>query len=341
MQEQLLKLKQAILDQLGRIKDINLWRELETKYMGRKGEFTEFLRGLASLSDEDKRTIGRLANETKKELEGKFAEVRSIIEGVAEAREADITLPGAKMDGGHLHPLTIVQNELEDLFSSMGFMILDGPELESDFYNFEALNIPKFHPARDMQDTFYVDKKNKEGEYDLVMRTQTSPVQVRGMLKYGAPLRCVAPGRTFRSENIDAGHDHTFYQMEGLMIDKDISLANLIAIMRELLNSIFKRKVNTRIRPGYFPFVEPGIELDFECAICGGKGCPTCKHSGWVELLPAGMVHPNVLRYGGIDPNIYSGFAFGLGLTRLVMMKYGIDDIRLMNSGDFRFLKQF
>ncbi|MBU4455316.1 phenylalanine--tRNA ligase subunit alpha, partial [Patescibacteria group bacterium] len=202
-------------------------------------------------------------------------------------------------------------------------------------------NISRYHPARDMQDTFYVDTKNKEGEYDLVMRTHTSPVQVRAMQKYGAPLRCVAPGRVFRCEATDAAHEHTFDQMEGLMVDKDISIANLIAVMKELLKGIFKKEMEVRVRPGYFPFVEPGIELDIKCTICGGAKCPSCKNSGWLELMPAGMVHPNVLKFGGIDSKKYSGFAFGLGLTRLAMMKYGVDDIRLFNSGDLRFLEQF
>ncbi|MCK5459997.1 phenylalanine--tRNA ligase subunit alpha, partial [Candidatus Parcubacteria bacterium] len=218
-----------------------------------------------------------------------------------------------------------------------------------DFFNFEALNIPKTHPARDMQDTFYIDpssvktscgKSNKK-KYDLVMRTHTSPVQIRAMQKFGSQLRCIAPGRVFRCEAIDACHEHTFDQMEGLMIGENISISNLISVMKELLNKIFKKEVETRVRPGYFPFVEPGIELDIKCLICEGKGCPSCKNGGWLELLPAGMVHPNVLKAGGIDFKKYSGFAFGLGLTRLAMMKYGISDIRLFNSGDLRFLKQF
>jgi phenylalanyl-tRNA synthetase alpha chain len=252
------------------------------------------------------------------------------------ADDFDVTLPGIKITGGHLHPLTLVQRDLEKIFTSMGFLILEGPELESDYYNFEALNIPATHPARDMQDTFYI-----EGKKDLVMRTHTSNVQVRAMQKYGAPLRCVVPGRVFRCEATDAVHEHTFDQMEGLMIGENISFANLIAAMKELLNGIFDREIETRIRPGYFPFVEPGIELDIKCTICGGKKCPACKHSGWLELLPAGLVHPNVLKCGRIDPKKYTGFAFGLGLTRLAMMKYGINDIRLFESGDLHFLKQF
>ncbi|MEA3463715.1 MAG: phenylalanine--tRNA ligase subunit alpha [Patescibacteria group bacterium] len=358
MQDKLNNLKQEALGKLSDVKDRQALRDLEIKYLGRKGGLTKILRGLADLSAEDKKSIGRMANEIKLELQNKFKEAGNIIEKSAgKGAFMDVTLPGKKIDRGHIHPITIVQNELEDLFVSMGFMILDGPELESDYYNFESLNFPEYHPARDTQDTFYIEipnsnppagppvgglaDKSQNLESRLVMRTHTSPVQIRAMRKYGAPLRCVAPGRVFRCEAIDACHEHTFDQMEGLMIDKDISLSNLIAVMKELLKGIFSRDMEVRVRPGYFPFVEPAVELDIKCTICKGKGCPSCKNSGWLELLPAGMVHPNVLRYGGIDPKEYSGFAFGLGLTRLAMMKYGIDDIRLFNSGDLKFLKQF
>ena len=341
MKEKIEKLKNEILGSLAKVKEEKVLKDLEIKYLGRKGELTKILRSLKDLSEKEKKEIGQLANEIKKEIEDKFTEMKKIILGSAEKEQTDITLPGEKIERGHLNPITIVQNELEDLFTSMGFMVLDGPELESDFYNFEAVNIPKNHPARDMQDTFYIDKKNMDGEYDLVMRTHTSSVQVRAMQKYGAPLRCVVPGKCFRCEAIDACHEHTFYQMEGLMIDKNISLANLISVMKELLSGIFKKEMEIRVRPGFFAFVEPGLELDIKCTICGGKGCPSCKNSGWLELLPSGMVHPKVLEYGGIDPKKYSGFAFGLGLTRLAMMKYGIDDIRLFNGGDLRFLEQF
>jgi len=225
--------------------------------------------------------------------------------------------------------VTLVQRQIEEVFSRLGFIVVTGPEMESEYYNFEALNIPPMHPARDMQDTFWLGNRK-------VLRTQTSAVQVRAMEKYGAPLRIIAPGRCFRYEAIDPSHENTFFQLEGLMIDRNISIANLIAVMRLLLTEVFQREVEVRLRPGYFPFVEPGFELDLRCEICGGKGCPTCKQSGWVELLPCGMVHPNVLKYGGIDAGVYTGFAFGLGLTRLAMMKYGIRDIRVMNSGDLR-----
>jgi phenylalanyl-tRNA synthetase alpha chain len=248
----------------------------------------------------------------------------------------DPTLPGEKIESGHLHPLTLVMRDLEKVFKSMGFMILEGPELESDYYNFEALNIPKTHPARDMQDTFYID-----GHPDLVMRTQTSNMQVRAMEKYGAPLRCAVIGATYRNEATDMSHEHSFHQIEGLMVDEKISLANLKAVLEEMLSGIYQQDVRVRIRPGYFPFVEPGLEVDMSCTFCKGKGCSVCKKTGWVEMLGAGLVHPNVLKHGGIDPKKYQGFAFGTGIERLTMLKYGINDIRLFHSGDLHFLKQF
>jgi phenylalanyl-tRNA synthetase alpha chain len=245
-----------------------------------------------------------------------------------------VTLPAPGIRPGHLHPLTQIQSEIEDLFVSMGFAVLDGPEVETEFNNFDALNMPSDHPARDMQDTFWL----KDGH---VLRTHTSPVQVRGMRKLGPPLRMIAPGRVFRNEEVDASHEHTFYQLEGMMIDREVSIAHMLYFMKTLLQGIFKRDVTVRLRPGYFPFVEPAFELDIQCLICGGGGCPVCKQGGWVELLPCGLVNPYVLRASGIDPEEWNGFAFGLGLTRLVMMRYAIDDIRLLASGDLRFLKQF
>ncbi|MDA3824186.1 MAG: phenylalanine--tRNA ligase subunit alpha, partial [Bacteroidales bacterium] len=235
---------------------------------------------------------------------------------------------------GHIHPLYKIQYEIEDIFTSMGFTVLDGPEAETEYYNFEALNIPKHHPARDMQDTFWTEDGN-------LLRTHTSAIQIRGMEKLEPPYRVIGPGRVFRYENTDASHENTFHQIEGMMIDKDISVSNLIYTMRQLLREIFQRDVKVRLRPGFFPFVEPGFELDINCLICEGKGCSVCKQSGWVELLPCGLVHPNVLKSGGIDPEKWSGFAFGLGLERLIMMRYSINDIRHFQSGDIRFLYQF
>jgi phenylalanyl-tRNA synthetase alpha chain len=236
---------------------------------------------------------------------------------------------------GSLHPITIVGHEVTEILKRMGFTIVSGPEMESEYYNFEALNIPKTHPARDMQDTYWLSNGK-------LLRTHTSPNQVRAMQNYGAPIRICAPGRCFRNEDLDACHENTFFQLEGMVIDKDISISNLLYVMEGLLKEVFKTDdIKVRLRPGFFPFTEPSFELDCSCVICGGKGCPTCKNSGWLELCPCGMIHPNVLKESGIDPNIYTGFAFGLGLARLAMMKYHINDIRVLNSGDLRYLKEF
>lgn len=342
MKEKLLQLKQKITDELSEIKDLNLLHDLEVRYLGRKGELTEFLRKLSQLTIEERKVIGKLANDIKIELQSKFKEAEETLENSMSKNEfVDASLPGIKIPRGHLHPMTIIQKELEDLFISMGFMVLDGPELESDYYNFEALNIPKYHPARDMQDTFYVDKKNKEGELDLVMRTQTSSMQVRAMEKYGTPLRCIMPGRCFRSEATDVRHEHTFYQLEGVMVDKDISLGNMKSVLETVAKYLYGSDTQVRLRPKFYPFVEPGANGEVTCFICKGKGCRLCKDTGWLEIFGSGMIHPNVLKAGGIDPETYQGFAFGFGLTRLVMLKYGIGDIRLLQGDDLRFLEQF
>lgn len=313
--------------------------EIRVDVLGRKGRLAEFGKQMGKLSAADKVAAGKALNAAKSTLEGAFDQKKTLFEKAAQAERLaqewlDLTLPAPGLRPGALHPLTQIQNEIEDLFYSMGFAILDGPEVETEFHNFDALNIPPDHPARDMQDTFWL-----EGGH--LLRTHTSPVQVRGMQRLGPPLRMIAPGRVFRNEEVDPSHEHTFYQLEGMMVDKNVSVANLLYFMKTLLKGIFHREVTVRLRPGFFPFVEPGFELDIECMVCGGKGCPVCKHSGWVELLPCGLVHPNVLRAGGIDPDQWSGFAFGLGLTRLVMMRYLIDDIRWLQSGDLRFLQQF
>lgn len=342
MQEKILKLKNEIIEALGKIKTSDALEKLEIKYLGRKGEFTETLKAVAGLSIDEKRTIGKLANDVKKELDAKVNELRDELFGRgANIGPVDISLPGFKITGGHLHPMTQVQAELEDLFESMGFMVLDGPELESDYYNFEALNIPPHHPARDMQDTFYINKKNKDGELDLVMRTQTSPMQIRAMRKYGAPLRCIIPGRCFRSEATDARHEHTFYQLEGIMLDKLVSFADMKGVLETLVQSLFGREAQIRLRPKFYPFVEPGSNIEVTCFLCHGAGCRVCKKTGWLEVGGCGLVHPNVIRAGNIDPEKYQGFAFGFGLTRLVMLKYGINDVRLLQSDDLRFLGQF
>src|SRR5207244_1501223 len=254
-------------------------------------------------------------NSVKQDLEPRLEQRKAAIESVKtdarlESEWIDLTAPAPGVRPGSLHPITQVQRELEELFVSLGFTVLDGPEVETEHYNFDALNIPADHPAREMQDTFWLEGGN-------LLRTHTSPVQVRGMERFGPPLRMIAPGRAFRNESVDASHEHTFYQLEGMMIDRDVSVANLIYFMKTLLTAIFHRDVTVRLRPGFFPFVEPGFELDIQCLICGGSGCPVCKQSGWVELLPCGLVHPAVLRHGGVDPGQWNGFAFGLGLTCL------------------------
>lgn len=328
---------------LGKIKEAVSSAELEelrVKLLGKKGELTEMLKDLKNMAIDERKQFGQEANELKNELseflEAKFKELSAIDvkKSLNNGSSFDISLPGTLFKVGSLHPVTIVQKEIERIFTGMGFNIVDGPEAEEEFYNFEALNIPKHHPARDMQDTYWLENGS-------LLRTHTSPCQVRAMQKYGTPLKVIAPGRCFRNESTDASHENTFFQLEGMMIDKNVSIANLIYVMKLLLSEVFNRDVKIRLRPGFFPFVEPGFELDLNCMICGGKGCPTCKHSGWVELLPCGMVHPNVLRAGDIDPEEYTGFAFGLGLTRLAMMKYGINDIRVLNSGDLRAMQQF
>jgi len=342
MEKEIAELKKEFKEKFSAARGEEDRRRLYAEFLGRgKGKLTGILRKISALDPAEKKIAGEAANRIKAEIENKFKTSEPAASDRKFSGAVDVTLPGTGAKIGHLHPVTLIQTELEEIFSSMGFKVLSGPELESDYYCFQALNIPAYHPARDMQDTFYIDHKNAKGEYDLVMRAHTSPMQVRAMQKYGAPLRCVVPGRVFRAEATDACHEHTFYQMEGLMVDENISIANMISVMKELLKGIFGQDMEARVRPGYFPFVEPAIELDIRCTICGGKGCPACKRSGWLEILPAGMVHPRVLEYGGIDPKKYSGFAFGLGLTRLAMMKYKIDDIRLLTGGDLRFFEQF
>ncbi len=315
------------------------WNPYASEVLGRKGEIAELSKDIATLSPEERVERGKFINFAKHQIE---AVLTARLNGLRleanlarfKAEWLDLTVPAPGVRPGALHPITQIQWEIEDLFRSLGFTVLDGPEVETEFHNFDALNIPPDHPARDMQDTFWLD-----GGY--LLRTHTSPVQVRGMEKLGPPLRMIAPGRVFRNESVDASHEHTFYQLEGMMIDREVSVGNLIYFMKTLLASIFKRDVTVRLRPGFFPFVEPGFELDIRCLICGGSGCPVCKQSGWVELLPCGLVNPHVLETSGIDTKVWNGFAFGLGLTRLVMMRYAIDDIRWLQSGDLRFLGQF
>jgi phenylalanyl-tRNA synthetase alpha chain len=314
--------------------------ELRIRYLGRKGTITTLAKttDFSKLSAEEKRQFGGQLNELKNLATEELAKAAEAANKRAQTTPSmaklDLTLPGAGHSVGSLHPITLVQMELEEIFRGMGFRVLTGFEVEKEYYNFDAVNIPSDHPARDMQDTFWLTN-------GMLMRTHTSANQVRALEEYGAPLRAIFPGRCFRYEAIDPSHENTFWQLEGLLVDKQISVANLIAVMKTLLSEVFHRDVSVRLRPGFFPFVEPGFELDLNCLLCGGKGCPTCKGTGWIELIPCGLVHPRVLEYGHIDTSVYSGFAFGLGLTRLAMMKFGVPDIRLFNSGDIRFYEQF
>ncbi len=346
MAESIVSLEQSLRDieagALARVAAAANLDELEAArvdVLGRKGTLAQISKQMGRLVPDERVRIGKLLNAGKQTVETALDERKALFERSALATRLDkewldLTLPAPGPRPGSLHPITQIQQEIEDLFVSMGFAVLGGPEVETEYHNFDALNIPPDHPARDMQDTFWLADGN-------LLRTHTSPVQVRGMERFGPPLRMIAPGRVFRNEEVDASHEHTFYQLEGMMIDREVSVANLIYFMKTLLSHIFGREVTVRLRPGYFPFVEPGFELDIQCLICGGPGCPVCKQSGWVELLPCGLVHPNVLRNSGIDPEQWNGFAFGLGLTRLAMMRYGIGDIRLLQGGDLRFLKQF
>ena len=310
---------------------------LRITYLGKKGHIASLMQSLRDV--QDKKAAGQMINSFKCEVESKISEAKEAIEKAAidaqvrSAKKYNPTLD-FKRELGSYHPITLATREVEEIFRTMGFAIENYDEIVDDYHCFEALNIPKHHPARDMQDTYYL-------ENGQLLKTHTSAAQNAIMKKYGAPLRAIFPGRCFRNESTDACHENTFFQMEGMMIDENISISNLIYFMKTMLSEVFKRDVKVRLRPGFFPFVEPGFELDINCAICGGEGCPSCKNSGWLELCPCGMIHPNVLRDGGIDTDKYTGFAFGLGLTRLAMMKYGIKDIRDFNSGDLNVLSQF
>jgi len=339
LEDQIQQLQAAALERIEDARSMDALEAVRVDVLGRKGSLGQFSKEFGKLTPADRATAGKALNAAKEKIESAFDARKQAFDSAAlnerlQTEWIDLTLPAPGPRPGSLHPVTQVQTELEDLFTSLGFAVLDGPEVETEYHNFDALNIPASHPARDMQDTFWLAGGN-------LLRTHTSPVQVRGMERLGPPLRMIAPGRVFRNEEVDASHEHTFYQVEGMMVDRNVSVAHLIYFMKTLLSAIFHREAVVRLRPGYFPFVEPGFELDIRCLICGGPGCPVCKQSGWVELLPCGLVHPNVLRKSGIDPEQWGGFAFGLGLTRLAMMRYGIDDIRLLASGDLRFLHQF
>ena len=312
--------------------------ELKVMFLGKKGKVTELLQELKNIPGEQRRDAGIAINNFKQYVENAIEEHTKKMEALALEREInnaekiDITVPyGEKL--GSLHPITVVQKEVEEVFKSMGFMVEDGNEVETEYNNFDAVNVPRNHPARDMQDTFWLDN----GE---VLKTQTSAGQNRILRTYGAPCRVIFPGRCFRNESVDASHENTFFQLEGMMVGTDINVANLIYFMKTMLSKVLKRDLDVRLRPGFFPFTEPSFELDVTCPFCGGKGCATCKQGGWIELCPCGMIHPEVLRMGGVDTSKYQGFAFGLGLTRLAMMKYNIKEIRFLNSGNIPFLSQ-
>jgi len=317
-------------------------RDLEVRYLGKKGAVTDLLKAMKDVPPAERPRVGARVNETRDAVERAIVTQRAALDEERIRRLCadpffDATLPAddVRPRAGALHPLTLVTAHIEDVFRAMGFLLLDYPEVESEFHNFDGLNIPATHPARDMQDTFWTTTPG------VLLRTHTSTGQVRTMRSVKPPFRAIFPGRVFRYESVDASHEHTFHQVEGLMIDRRVSVANLVYSMKTLLSEIFEREVTVRLRPGFFPFVEPGFELDIRCQVCGGAGCPVCKHSGWVELLPCGLVHPNVIRHGGLDPSEWQGWAFGLGLSRLVMMKYQIEDIRHLLGGDLRFIGQF
>lgn len=323
--------------------DVAALRAIEREYVGKDGVVARMLKSIPTLPPEERKGAGQAANQLKGEvmaaLEAREAELGSAaLDAERKADGFDATLPPPRLERGTLHPVVQVTRELEDLFTSMGYRVLDGPEVELDEYNFERLNIPADHPARDTQDTFYCSSPGSKAS--LLLRTHTSPVQVRAMERLEPPFRAIVPGKVFRQETTDASHEHTFHQMEGLVIDKNVSVGHLIHAMKTLLRGIFKKDIEVRLRPGYFPFVEPGFELDARCPFCE-SGCSVCKKTTWIELLPCGLVHPNVLRAGGLDPEEWGGFAFGLGLSRLVMLRYGIDDVRHLLGGDLRFLRQF
>ena len=338
MEEKISLLKKQVIEKMEKVKSATDVENIRVEYLGKKGEVIEILKNLKNVEASKRKEIGERANklrvEIEKLIESKKEELKEkeYEDRINNAEKIDLTVP-VDDKVGSLHPITIVQRELEDIFTGMGFTVEDGNEVETEYNNFEAVNVPKYHPARDMQDTFWLEN----GE---LLKTQTSAAQNKIMLKYGAPLKAIFPGRCFRNEALDASHENTFFQMEGMMIDKNVSISNLIYFMKTLLSEIFKKEVEVRLRPGFFPFVEPGFQLDIKCPYCDGAGCKVCKNGSWIELCPCGMIHPNVLRMGGIDPEEYSGFAFGLGLSRLAMMKYNINDLRALNSCDVRILKQ-
>lgn len=326
-------------EKLSSISDANSCQALRVELLGKSGKITELFRFMKDVPAEEKGKVGAMLNNAKQTAE-KLISAKEVFLAQVElenkinsAEKIDITLPTPDSVGS-LHPRTIIQKQIEDIFKSMGFVVEDGNEVETEYNNFTAVNVPENHPARDMQDTFWLDNGQ-------VLKTHTSASQNRILRKYNPPIRAIFPGRCFRNESIDAGHENTFFQLEGVIVDKEVSVGNLIYFMKEMLSKIFKKEVEVRLRPGFFPFTEPSFEMDVRCPFCDGKGCSTCKQGGWIELCPCGMIHPQVLRNGGIDPEQYSGCAFGLGLDRMVMLSLGIKDIRDLNSGNIKLFKQF
>lgn len=341
MKEKLQTLKEEALAALSRVQDNQQLNELRVKYLGKKGALTEILRGMGSLPAEERPGIGQMANEVRAAIEAVIEEkqsrfAREETERRLRSETIDVTLPGRPAARGALHPLTQVIQEIEDIFMGMGYKVAEGPEVETDYYNFEALNLPKDHPARDMQDSFYITD-------DILMRTQTSPVQVRTMeaMKGEVPIKIICPGKVFRRDNDDASHSHMFTQVEGLVVDRHIRMSDLKGALLQFARQMFGEQTRIRLRPSFFPFTEPSVEVDVSCTVCGGSGCRLCKHSGWLEILGAGMVHPRVLEMSGYNPAEVSGFAFGMGVERIALLKYGIEDIRNFYTNDIRFLRQF
>ncbi|SFA70869.1 phenylalanyl-tRNA synthetase, alpha subunit [Acetitomaculum ruminis DSM 5522] len=339
MKEKLEQIKEEAFKQIAESKELSKLNDVRVNFLGKKGELTAVLKGMKNVSAEDRPKIGQLVNETRSIIETKLEETKKALEEAElelrlKRETIDVTLPASKPITGHAHPNQVVLEEVEDIFRSMGYEVCDGPEIEYDYYNFEALNIPANHPAKDEQDTFYINK-------DILLRTQTSPVQVRVMEKGKLPIKMIAPGRVFRSDEVDATHSPSFHQIEGMVIDKGITFADLKGTLLEFSKRLFGPETKIKLRPHHFPFTEPSAEVDVSCFKCGGKGCRFCKGEGWIEILGCGMVHPRVLEMSGIDPEEYSGFAFGVGLERITLLKYEIDDMRLLYENDIRFLNQF
>ena len=339
MKEQLKAIREEALSAIGGATALAEIEELRVKFLGKKGEVSSILKQLGQLSAEERPVVGQLANEVRSDIDGAISEAKKRLEADALNRKLaeetlDITMPGKAKKLGGLHPINTVLNDMIDIFQSMGFDVVDGPEVETDYYNFEALNVPADHPARDMQDTFYLHD-------NLLLRTQTSAAQIRTMKTRKPPIRIVCPGRVFRADEVDATHSPVFHQMEGLVVDKGITMCDLLGVLEQFAHEIYGPDTKVKFRPSFFPFTEPSVEVDVSCSECGGKGCRVCKGTGWIEILGAGMVHPNVLRACDIDPEVYSGFAFGIGLDRLTTTRYKISDIRLLFENDIRFLEQF